>query len=43
MVILRFIGGFFGSSPLTNAGGTISDMFSAGERALAMSLFALAP
>ncbi|KAL8286137.1 hypothetical protein RQP46_004625 [Phenoliferia psychrophenolica] len=43
MLVMRLISGFFGSSPLTNAGGTISDMFSAGERALAISLFALAP
>ncbi|KAL2827906.1 MFS general substrate transporter [Aspergillus pseudoustus] len=43
LVILRFFAGAFGSSPLTNAGGVIADMFPAEERALAMSLFAAAP
>lgn len=43
LVILRFFAGAFGSSPLTNAGGVIADMFSADERGLAMSIFASAP
>ncbi|PGH17446.1 hypothetical protein AJ80_04816 [Polytolypa hystricis UAMH7299] len=43
LIILRFFAGSFGSSPLTNAGGIIADMFSASERGLAMGLFALAP
>jgi multidrug resistance protein len=43
LLILRFFAGAFGSSPLTNAGGQIADMFSASERGLAMGLFALAP
>ncbi|GAA5932784.1 hypothetical protein JCM1841_006402 [Sporobolomyces salmonicolor] len=43
MLICRFLAGFFGASPLTNSGGTIGDLFSASDRALAMSLFALAP
>lgn len=43
LVILRFLAGAFGSSPLTNAGGVIADMFSAKERGLAMTLFAAAP
>lgn len=43
LIIMRFFAGAFGSSPLTNAGGVIADMFPAKERGLAMSLFAAAP
>ncbi|OOQ90349.1 MFS-type transporter [Penicillium brasilianum] len=43
LIILRFFAGAFGSSPLTNAGGVIADMFSAKQRGIAMSLFAAAP
>ena len=40
---MRFFAGAFGSSPLTNAGGVIADMFPASQRGLAMSVFAAAP
>lgn len=43
LIILRFWAGAFGSSPLTNAGGVIADMFPARERGLALSIFAAAP
>ncbi|KAJ5615299.1 hypothetical protein N7537_000413 [Penicillium hordei] len=43
IIILRFFAGSFGSSPLTNAGGVIADMFPAKQRGIAMSLFAAAP
>lgn len=43
LIILRFFAGAFGSSPLTNAGGVIADMFPASDRGLAMSVFAAAP
>ncbi|KAL3423626.1 major facilitator superfamily transporter [Phlyctema vagabunda] len=43
LLLMRFFAGAFGSSPLTNAGGVIADMFSANERGLAISLFAVAP
>lgn len=43
LIILRFFAGAFGSSPLTNAGGVIADMFPASDRGLAMSFFAVAP
>lgn len=43
LLILRFFGGAFGSAPLTNAGGVISDMFAARQRGLAMLLFASTP
>ena len=43
LIVLRFFAGAFGSSPLTNAGGVIADMFPARQRGLAMSVFAAAP
>ncbi|KAK3109417.1 hypothetical protein LTR53_017355 [Teratosphaeriaceae sp. CCFEE 6253] len=43
LLVLRFFAGAFGSSPLTNAGGVIADMFAAKQRGLAMALFAAAP
>ncbi|CAI6240135.1 unnamed protein product [Periconia digitata] len=43
LIILRFFGGAFGSSPLTNAGGVVADLFNAQERGLAMTLFSMAP
>jgi MFS family permease len=43
LIVFRFLAGAFGSSPLTNAGGTLSDMFSARQRGLALALFAAAP
>lgn len=43
LLILRFFAGAFGSSPLTNAGGVIADMFNKSERGLATSIFAMAP
>ncbi|KAL8943693.1 MAG: hypothetical protein Q9216_000892 [Gyalolechia sp. 2 TL-2023] len=43
LIILRFLAGAFGSSPLTNSGGVIADMFPASQRGLALSVFAAAP
>ncbi|KAI0598589.1 major facilitator superfamily transporter [Biscogniauxia sp. FL1348] len=43
LIVLRFFAGTFGSSPLTNSGGVIADMFSARERGLATAIFATAP
>ncbi|KAL5355270.1 MFS general substrate transporter [Aspergillus floccosus] len=43
LCVLRFFAGAFGSAPLTNAGGTIADMFTARQRGLALSLYAAAP
>ncbi|CAF2156960.1 unnamed protein product [Rotaria magnacalcarata] len=43
LLILRFLAGAFGSSPLTNAAGTIADVFSARERGLGIVVFASAP
>lgn len=43
LIILRFFAGSFGSSPLTNSGGVIADMFPASQRGQATALFAAAP
>ena len=43
LIVLRFLAGTFGSSPLTNAGGVIADMFPSNQRGLGMSIFAAAP
>ncbi|KAJ5593801.1 Major facilitator superfamily multidrug transporter mdrA [Penicillium hispanicum] len=43
LLIFRFLAGAFGSSPFTNSGGVVADMFVARERGLALSAFALAP
>jgi multidrug resistance protein len=43
LIICRFFAGAFGSSPLTNSGGIIADMFPAAQRGLAMAIFAAAP
>ena len=43
LIVLRFLAGAWGSSPLTNAGGVIADMFQASQRGLGMSVFAAAP
>ncbi|KAK1835079.1 putative transporter mfs2 [Podospora conica] len=43
LIILRFFAGAFGSSPLTNCGGVIADMFNAEERGVAAGVFSIAP
>lgn len=43
LLILRFLAGTIGSSPLTNAGGAIADLFAAEDRGIAMSVYASAP
>ena len=43
LIVLRFMAGAFGSSPLTNAGGVIADIFNARDRGLALTAFASAP
>ena len=39
-LVFRFLAGFFGATPLTNAGGSISDLWSAEERSIAFPVFA---
>lgn len=43
VLVLRLLGGTFGSSPFTNAGGVIADIFNTRERGFAMCIFAVAP
>lgn len=43
LLVLRFLAGVFGSSPLSNAGGVVSDTFPASQRGLALCLFAATP
>lgn len=43
LLVLRFLAGAFGSSALTNSGGTISDCHTPDQRGLAMAIFAAAP
>ncbi|RMZ92656.1 hypothetical protein DV736_g79, partial [Chaetothyriales sp. CBS 134916] len=43
LLVLRFFASAFGSSPLTNAGGVIADMFTKSGRGLATSVFGMAP
>ncbi|KAM7207356.1 Major facilitator superfamily domain containing protein [Naviculisporaceae sp. PSN 640] len=43
LIILRFFAGAFGSSPLTNSGGVIADIFLANERGPAGGIFSIAP
>ncbi|KAL7898793.1 major facilitator superfamily domain-containing protein [Trichoderma sp. SZMC 28014] len=43
LLVLRFLTGMFGASPLTNAGGVIADLFPASQRGLAMIFFCSAP
>ncbi|KHN96244.1 Major facilitator superfamily domain, general substrate transporter [Metarhizium album ARSEF 1941] len=43
LIVLRFMAGAWGSSPLTNSGGVIADLFTATERGIATSIFAIAP
>jgi multidrug resistance protein len=43
LVVLRFFAASFGSSPLTNAGGVIADIFESADRGVVMAVFAVAP
>ncbi|KAI0747878.1 MFS general substrate transporter [Daedaleopsis nitida] len=43
ILVTRLLAGTFGSAPLTNAGGALSDMWIARERGFASSIYATAP
>ncbi|KAF5365776.1 hypothetical protein D9758_003157 [Tetrapyrgos nigripes] len=43
LLACRLLTGIFGSSPLTNAGGTIADIWDARERGLASAIYASVP
>lgn len=40
LLVLRFLAGAFGASPLTNSGGVIADMFNAEERGVSIAVWA---
>ena len=43
LIVFRLLAGTFGSSPLANAGGSVSDMWAPHERSLATSLYSAGP
>ncbi|KAM4055320.1 major facilitator superfamily protein [Hirsutella rhossiliensis] len=43
LLVCRFLGSIFGSSPMTNAGGAVADLFSAAERGVPVAVFAAGP
>lgn len=43
LVAFRFLMGFAGSTPITNGGGSVSDMFPVEQRGKAMSVWAMGP
>ncbi|KZP24834.1 MFS general substrate transporter [Athelia psychrophila] len=43
LLTCRLLSGIFGSSPLTNAGGTLADIWNARERGVATAIYATAP
>lgn len=43
LIVFRLLAGIMGSSTMTNAGGTVSDLFDSHERGVASTVFASAP
>lgn len=43
LLVLRFLAGTFGGSPLVNSGGAIADLFPPAQRGLAMTIYCVAP
>ena len=43
LLILRFLAGTFGGSPVVNSGGAIADLFPPAQRGLAITMYAIAP
>lgn len=43
LLMLRFLAGTFGASPLVNSGGTIADLFLPAQHGLAMTVYCVAP
>lgn len=43
LLTCRLLSGIFGSSPLTNSGGTLADIWNARERGMATAIYATAP
>jgi MFS family permease len=43
LLIMRFLAGTFGSSPLTNAGGVVADIWPTRQRGIALVAFSSGP
>lgn len=43
LIVLRFLTGTFGGSPIVNSGGVLADIFAPTDRGLALTLYAVAP
>lgn len=43
LIVLRFLTGTFGGSPIVNSGGALADIFPPAQRGLALTLYAVAP
>lgn len=43
LLVLRFLSGTFGGSPIVNSGGAIADLFPQAQRGLATTLYCVAP
>lgn len=43
LLILRFLAGIFGASPMTNSAGVLGDIWPSSHRGLAMTIFSVAP
>lgn len=43
LLVCRFLGSLFGSSPMTNAGGAVADLFPAERRGVPVAVFAAGP
>lgn len=43
LLACRFLGSIFGSSPMTNAGGAVADLFPAAKRGVPVAIFAAGP
>jgi multidrug resistance protein len=43
LIIIRFLAGIWGASPMVNAGGVVADLLPANQRGLGMVIFASAP
>ncbi|CAG9989278.1 unnamed protein product, partial [Clonostachys byssicola] len=43
LIAFRFLAGCFGSTPMTNGGGSVADMFLPEERAVIMAAFSIGP
>lgn len=43
LIVLRFLTGTFGGSPIVNSGGVLADIFAPTQRGMALTLYSVAP